>query len=227
MLISALVLLGAFAWGGIPSAYLVARYAKGIDIRDYGSGNAGSSNVMSHVGRWPGFLLGVFDCLGKGALTVVVARHLLDQSVEVQAGACLAAIAAHNWSPYMRFTGGRGVATAIGGMLGFMMFWEMLVLAVVVGVIGRLIFHETGLWTLVAMVTLPLLAYAFDRGPEVVYMTIAIGGLLVLKRLTANWEPPLKGYPIAKVMACRVLLDRDVPGRALWTQRQPPSNLSR
>ena len=221
MLTAILVIAGTYLWAGVPSAYLAGRFFKGIDIRKYGSGNVGSANVMTHVGRRTGFLLGAFDCLGKGTLPVLAAR-LLDQSVAVQAGAGLAAIAGHNWSPYLRLTGGRGVATAVGVIFGFHMFGEILVLAVVMGIIGHYVFHETGFWTLMSMFALPPLAYIFGRDTEIVYVGVAIGGLLMLKRLTANWEAPPRDYAFAKVMACRALWDRDVPKKLLWTERRPP-----
>ena len=222
MLTAVFIILGAYLWAGIPSGYLVGRYLKGIDIRRYGSGTVGSANVTAHVGRRPGFLLGVFDCLGKGALPVVVAK-LLDQSVGVQAGAGLAAITAHNWSPYLRLTGGRGVATAVGVVFGFQMFGELLVLAAVMGIIGYYVFHEIAFWTLMSMLALPALALLFGREAEVLYMTLAIVAILILKRLTANWDAPSREYPLAKVMAYRLLWDRDVREKAMWTERQPPT----
>ena len=80
-----LFVIGAYLWGGIPSAYLVARYKAGIDIRQYGSGNVGAANVFSHVGKWTGIIMGTFDCVGKGVLPVLAARYLYDQSLGVQA----------------------------------------------------------------------------------------------------------------------------------------------
>ena len=169
MFTAALLIIGAYLWASIPTAYLVGRYAKGIDIRDYGSGNVGATNVMTHVGRWTGFLLGAFDCLAKGALPVVLGR-LLDQSLAVQASAGLAGVAGHNWSIYLRFTGGRGVATAIGVLIGLAMWWECIILTGVVGIVGRLMFRDTGLWTFISMLALPLLAFLFGRPPEILYM---------------------------------------------------------
>jgi glycerol-3-phosphate acyltransferase PlsY len=216
-----LLVLGSYVWAAIPSSYLVGRYMKGIDIRDYGSGNVGATNVMTHVGRWTGFSLGTWDCLAKGTLPVVLAR-LLDQSLAVQVGAGLAAIAGHNWSPFIGFTGGRGVATAIGVLLGLLMFWEFLILAVVIGVIGQLMFRESGFWTFISILLLPVLAYLFNRPTEILYMNLGIGALLILKRVTANWEPPGTEYALARVVAYRVLWDRDVPRKAQWTKRGPP-----
>ena len=83
------LIAGAYLFGAVPSAYLVARYIKGIDIRQYGSGNMGATNVMAFVGNRTGFLLGSYDCLAKGTLPVVLA-NLLDQSIGVQIGAAIA-----------------------------------------------------------------------------------------------------------------------------------------
>lgn len=222
MLTSALLIVGAYLLGAIPSGYLVGRYLKGIDIRKHGSGNVGATNVMAHVGIWTGLLLGAFDCLAKGSLPVAAAK-LLDQSLAVQVGAPLAAIAGHNWSPYLRLTGGRGVATAIGALVGFLMWPELLIIGFVMGLIGRLLLHETGLWTLVSILVAPALAYlAFHRPPEIVYLTLGIGGLLILKRATANWEPIPAGHHRIRVVANRLLWDRDVADKAEWTHRRPP-----
>ena len=164
-LTAALLVGGAYLWGAVPVSYLVGRYRKGIDIRDYGSGNVGATNLMTHVGPWTGFIVGVFDCLAKGTLPVLIARELFDLPLSAQAITGLAAIAGHSWSPYLLFTGGRGVATAVGVIFSFFMWEEMLVIAVILGA-GRVVFHETGLWTFVSMLALPILALVFSRDPE-------------------------------------------------------------
>ena len=223
MLDAAPLILGAYLWGGVPSAYLVGRYVKGIDIRSYGSGNVGASNVMVHVGKWTGLLLGAFDTVGKGTLPVVLA-NLAGQSQGVQVTVGLAAIAGHNWSPYLRFTGGRGVAAVIGVMLGLLMWKEMLAGVVIVGIVGRILTRETAFWTFIAVITLPALAYVFGRPAEIVYMSGGIALLLVLKRLAANWEDPRReDYSLPRVLAYRVLWDRDVPRSVKWTARNPSS----
>lgn len=221
-----LFIVGAYLWGSIPSAYLAARYFRNIDIREYGSGNVGAANVFSLIGKRAGWILGTFDSMGKGALPVFLA-HLLDQSLAVQVGTGLAAIAGHNWSPYIRFTGGRGVATAVGVVFGLQMWPEFLVLTVVMGAVGRLLFRESGFWTLVAMLLLPVLAYLFDRPQEIVYMTVGIAVLLTAKRLTGNWDRPPRDSSVWLVLAYRVLWDRDVSRQAQWTERRPPPETER
>ena len=223
MLVTALIALAAYLWGALPSAYLVGRYLKGIDIRRYGSGNLGATNVMDHVGRWTGFGLGVFDTVGKGTLPVLAAG-LMGQSLAVQALAGLAAMAGHNWSPYVGFTGGRGVATAIGVLLGLSMWWEMLAGAFMIGLVGRLITRDTAVWTMLSALALPLLAYLYGEPRELVYMSAGIAALLAAKRLTANWEPPGDEHSLVRVLGRRLLWDRDAPHRALWTGRHPPSD---
>ena len=222
MLTDIFTVLGAYLWGAIPSAYLAGRYLEGVDIRRYGSGNVGASNLMKLSGRWKGFSLGVFDSIGKGTLPVFLVG-VLNDSLLVQVSVGLAVIAAHNWSPYIGLTGGRGVATAIGVVLGFLMWKEFLILTVVMGLFGRLLFDELGFWTLVAMIALPILAFLFNQPTPVVYMSLAIAGLLMLKRLTANWERLAPDYPLGVVLACRIVWDRDVPKRVQWVGRRPSS----
>ena len=117
------MIVAAYLWGAVPTAYLVARYVKGIDIRNYGSGNVGASNASEHVGGRIGLAIGFFDAVGKGFLIVVIAR-LLDQDLSIQVAMGLAVIIGHNWSVYLRLTGGRGVATSLGVILGLGLVWE-------------------------------------------------------------------------------------------------------
>lgn len=220
MLSAVLFILGTYLWAGVPTAYLVARYRSGIDIRDYGSGNVGAANVMAHVGKRIGFSLGTFDCLVKGTLPVLLAAAL-DEPLYVRASVGLVAVVGHCWSPYIGLTGGRGVATAVGVVLGFLMWPEFLILSVVMGLVGYVIFREMGFWTFIAMMALPLLAFVFDRPTEVLVMTFGVGVLLIAKRITANWKMPSGEYPLVKVIGYRVIWDRDVPKRVQWTGRRP------
>ena len=155
-------------------------------------------------------------------MPVLVAKAF-DQDLSVQAGAGLAAIAGHNWSPYIRFTGGRGVATAIGVLVGLAMWKELLAMGLIMGLIGRLLLRDFGLWTLLAAIALPFLTLLFRQPVDLTYMSIAIVLLLVLKRLTANWERPAGDYDLPRVLAFRVLWDRDVPRKEDWTARRPSS----
>ena len=217
-LIVAAYLLGAYLLGTIPTAYLVSRCVAGIDIRDYGSGNAGASNVMEHVGKRIGLAQGIFDCLIKGTAPVLLGR-LLGMDLWIQGCAGFVAVAGHNWSPFLKFTGGRGVATALGAALGLGMWIEIFAFTVASFTVGKLIRPDIGLWTLISLFGLPVSTYLLGKPHEVTAAVICIGLLIVAKRLTANWESPPPEYPIHKVLLYRILWDRDVPKQAEWTER--------
>lgn len=219
MLTTTFLIFVAYLWGGIPSAYMAGRFLKGIDIRTYGSGNVGASNVIEHIGLMKGFFLGIFDSVGKGTLVIIVAK-LLDQSVPVQITVGLVAVVGHNWSPYIRFTGGRGIATLTGVMLGFLMWREMLFAAVMIGIVGKMLMRDTALMAVVTLTLFPVLELLLGQ-IQFTYMFVAATVIIILKRLLANWEIPDQSYPILSVVVNRILWDRDVPRGVNWTSRKP------
>jgi glycerol-3-phosphate acyltransferase PlsY len=215
-----LLIVAAYLWGAVPTAYLVARYVKGIDIRNYGSGNVGASNAAEHVGGRISLAIGLFDAVGKGSLIVVIAR-LLDQDLAVQVAMGLAVIVGHNWSAYLRMTGGRGVATSLGVILGLGLAWEFPVWGFLI-LFGRIARGDTALWALLGALALPFLAGARGQPAEIVWMLVAIALLMVTKRMTANWERPktdTSGLP--RVLTNRFLWDRDESSKEKWTVRRP------
>jgi len=113
-----LLVAAAYLLGAIPFGLLIARLQKGIDIRDHGSGNIGTSNVLRTLGKRAALLTLVGDLM-KGYLPVLVGSLLgVSQPWLVLAGA--AAVIGHNWPIYIRFRGGKGVATSFGAALGIM-----------------------------------------------------------------------------------------------------------
>lgn len=111
----ALVVALGYLLGSVPMGLLLTRLFKGIDIRQHGSGNIGAANVLRVVGFWAATLALIYD-IGKGALPVLLAR-LLSGSPTLAAVAALAAVAGHTWPVWLRFRGGKGVATALGALL--------------------------------------------------------------------------------------------------------------
>lgn len=110
-----LIAFGAFLLGSIPTGYLVAR-SRGVDIRQHGSGNIGATNVFRTLGKPLGILVFVIDAL-KGFAAVWLAQHFVagDWSGIV---AAVAGIAGHNYTPWLGFKGGKGIATSAGVLLG-------------------------------------------------------------------------------------------------------------
>ena len=213
-------IVAGYLWGGIPTAYLVARYRLGIDIRKYGTGNVGASNVITHVGKKIGIALGLFDGLVKGT-GPVIAVALLEGSDWAMVFTGLAAIAGHNWSPYIRFSGGRGVNTTGGVFLGFLLFPESIMIIVVAGLWGGLVRKNSAIWLLMTMLVTPVFAILLNRPDETVIMTVAALILLMVKRLVGNWQRSTEGQPLARVLFYRLLFDRDIASRDEWVFRRP------
>ena len=98
--------------GSIPFGFLISKYSKGIDIRFVGRKQIGATSVFQNVGHWQGIITGLLD-ITKGWFVVFFAQQL-GFSLWIQILAGIAAIIGHNWPIYLKFFGGRGVATLIG-----------------------------------------------------------------------------------------------------------------
>ena len=123
-----LIALGAFLLGSIPTGYLVAR-AKGVDIRQHGSGNIGATNVFRTLGKPLGIFVFVTDAL-KGFAAVWLAGRFVGASDWAGIIAAVAVIAGHNYTPWLGFKGGKGIATSAGVLLALMP-WAVLCIAIV------------------------------------------------------------------------------------------------
>ena len=112
MLLGVLGIIIGYLLGSIPTAYIVSRVRRGIDIRTVGSGNMGGANVMREIGTHEGVFVGLFD-VAKGAGAILVAQGLGLSELWVF-GAGFAALVGHNFPVFARFRGGRGAATVMG-----------------------------------------------------------------------------------------------------------------
>jgi glycerol-3-phosphate acyltransferase PlsY len=110
----ALVLAGAYLLGAIPFSFLVARW-RGVDVRRVGSGNVGATNVMRSAGWAAGVLALLLDAV-KGAAAAIVASRI-DEAPALPALAAVAAVLGHVFPVWLRFQGGKGVATGLGAFL--------------------------------------------------------------------------------------------------------------
>lgn len=213
-----LLILGGYLLGSIPTAYLVSRWLKNLDLRRYGSGTVSGSMVYEHVAGWAVVPVGLFD-MGKAALPAWLGLQG-GLGVPVAAGAGMAAVAGHDWPVFLGFVGGRGLGSFMGILLvlfpwGFP--WMLAFLA-----IGWLL-GDSAPWALASLVTLPLLAY-LTGGPAIVAALSGVMLLLTLtKRLEANRRPlPPPGRERRRVILRRLLLDRDIVSHADWIRRTPP-----
>ncbi|MFH1486892.1 MAG: glycerol-3-phosphate acyltransferase, partial [Chloroflexota bacterium] len=97
------LMVGAYLLGSVPTAYVAGRLTKGIDIREYGSGNVGVANVWQALSRWAVIPVTVVD-VGKGA-SAVVAAQLPGFGLAYNMVAGLTAVVGHNWQAFLGFSG--------------------------------------------------------------------------------------------------------------------------
>lgn len=180
----------SYLLGSIPAGFLVGSSA-GVDVRSAGSGNIGATNVARTLG-WKKGVITLFADVAKGFLPVLAA-HLLDLGNAAAAAAGLAAFAGHLYPVFLRFKGGKGVATAAGVYLGAMPLGLLVVLGVFV--LAMLAGRRVSLASMSAGVLAPVAAWALSYPGEVAWMSLAIGILVVvrhrdnIRRLVAGEEP--------------------------------------
>jgi acyl phosphate:glycerol-3-phosphate acyltransferase len=193
----ALAVLAGYLLGSIPFGLLVAKLARTRDIRRAGSGNIGAANVARVAGVWAGLATLLLDA-GKGAAAVWLAGLLTPSQTDWQVAAGIAAVLGHLFPVWLKFRGGRGVATAAGA---FVLISPIAVGgAVVVWIIVMLIWRYASLSSIFAAAALPLLMYwLYAPGyhpPQAVSLGAIIASLLIiwrhrpnLQRLMAGTEP--------------------------------------
>lgn len=217
-----LLILGAYLLGSVPAAYLAAKWSRGIDIRQYGSGNVGAANILTVCPKWLGVLVILFD-FGKGAGMVWVAQ-LLGMGIVIQVGAGLVVIAGHNWPVFLRFNGGRGILTTLG-VTTILAPWQGL--AILVIAFSFFPFHQLALGVLLAMFYLPTASWFFgqtlgiaDKLP-VTLGFLAILLIMVVRRLTAPRTSVTASVSQRQLLVNRLFFDRDIRDREAWIHRAP------
>ncbi len=218
----ALLILAAYLLGSVPMAYLAAKWSRGIDIRQYGSGNIGASNLLKLTSKWVALPVIIFD-FGKGAL-MVWAAQLIGLGVAQQVTVGLAVIIGHNWPVFLRFNGGRGALTLAG---------VAIILAPKLGVMLLIIaflftpFRQLALGTILVITALPIFSYFLDQPLGIEgRLPITIGFfflflITVLRRLTSPPTSLTASVPLRQLLVNRLLFDRDIRDREAWIHRAP------
>ena len=167
--------------GAVPSGYLIARFAAGVDVRTLGSRKTGASNVRSLLG-WKGFVPVLVLDAAKGALAVLLTVWTAagaDPWVQVAAG--LAAMVGHSWPLHLEFRGGRGVATGLGAMLVLVPGAVLLGALVAVPVIFVSRYMSLGSIIGAALIPIVTLAFVLLLGTPWPYFLFAlVGGALII-----------------------------------------------
>jgi glycerol-3-phosphate acyltransferase PlsY len=196
----------SYLMGSIPSGWLAGKLMGGIDIRDYGSGATGTTNVLRSLGLWPALVVLVADIL-KAYVAVLVTWYIFEPyegentAHNLQAVAGVAAIVGHDWPAYLRFRGGKGVAATYGAFAA-MLFFPLSVpglLAVAVAVV--LVFRYMSLMSVTTVLMGGAAFLGLALAGIVPYAFAIFGGIasaLVLfrhrgniRRLLAGTEPKI------------------------------------
>jgi acyl phosphate:glycerol-3-phosphate acyltransferase len=200
--------------GSVPVAWLVGRLRRGIDIRDYGSGNVGASNVWQSVSHALVVPVGLAQA-GQGFAGVYVGKALgAGDAGAVASG--LAVIVAHDWNPWLGFQGGRGIGPSIGFMLALAPF-DALPVFILIALSG-VRFNQAPLSVAIALLVAPLAALIGGEHTAVVAGLGVVAGIAFVKRLVAN-GPPAPELPRPAVWTTRLLHDRDIRDRDAWVRR--------
>ncbi len=191
----AAVIAVSYLVGSIPYGYIAARVLKGIDVRDFGSGATGATNVMRTLGRGPFALVLAADAL-KGYGPVLVTWFLFE-SHDLQVASGLAAVLGHDFPLYIGFRGGRGVATSFGVFAALALPVWVILLAV-----GLFIILTFRYMSLMSIITVPLGALALlvlavvEGGDHYTYSKAVFGAFataLVLLRHGGNIRRLVQG----------------------------------
>lgn len=187
-----LAIVIGYLLGSIPSAYIAARVVKGKDIRQIGSSNIGAVNTFREVGIKAGLAVTITD-IGKGTAAVAIAYWLLDVSQLFVLAAALAAIVGHNWMVFLKFSGGKGMATTVGAIAILMPlydYWAGLLIFFVIIAMPLIITRNIALSLAIGLVSLPFITWlGMESGPFIVW-SIVIGiliGLRFLPTAKAAW----------------------------------------
>ncbi|PYK96230.1 MAG: acyl-phosphate glycerol 3-phosphate acyltransferase [Verrucomicrobia bacterium] len=190
------VMIGAYLVGSIPTGYLVAR-AKGVDIRTVGSGNIGATNVFRFLGKPAGVFVLVFDglkgfaaCAWLVDFAIRIFAAPADSGVYLRLIAGLSVVLGHNYTCWLRFKGGKGIATSAGVLAAIVPKALLIILGLWILFFALTRYVSVG--SLVASFTLPFATWFTTRNWTLTLVTGAMSVLAIYKH-KSNIQRLLKG----------------------------------
>ncbi|REK59182.1 MAG: acyl-phosphate glycerol 3-phosphate acyltransferase [Thermobacillus sp.] len=171
MLASIIAVAASYLLGSVSFSILIARWVKGIDIRQHGSGNAGATNTLRVLGKGPAAAVFLLD-VAKGIAAVLIGQWLGDGEIWVPILCGAAAITGHNWPIWFRFKGGKGIATTIG-VMATLAFWPAL-LAGIIAIAAIAITRYVSLGSLIFAALLPVFILVLSMPYELFWVSLLI-----------------------------------------------------
>ena len=184
-----MLVLISYLIGCFPSAYFLGKMYKNIDIRNHGSGNSGSTNALRVMGTKFGILTLVLD-VAKGIIAVLIGKLILGDQGGLIAG--LLVVLGHNFPVYLKFKGGKGVATSIGVLM--ILTWQTSLTVVIIGVITIIITRYVSLGSILGAISAPITAVLVMKTMDKpLFITVVILSSLLIVRHKDNIKRLCKG----------------------------------
>ena len=174
--------------GSIPSGLILGKTVWGVDLREYGSKNIGATNAWRTLGKTPGLIIFASD-LCKGLIGVGIGMIFSDTALAMVLGGIMT-IVGHSASIFLKFRGGKGVATGLGVII--MLMPSVSAIVFVVWLVIVLISKYVSLGSIVGAILVPILAFAFDKPAEFVIFGI-LAAIFVTYRHKSNIDRLLTG----------------------------------
>ncbi len=184
MLVFLLCLLGSYLLGSFPTGYVVSKLLKGLDIRKFGSGNIGFTKVLRVTGTIPALITLAGD-IGKGAGSVYMgsffSSFIPTDPHLIKGLSGLTSIVGHNWSLFLKFKGGKGVATSAGVFLSLTPLPFLFSLITMVAVIGFTRYVSLG--SIAAAIALPFFIWIHLGNQLITYLLLSAltAGMIIIK----------------------------------------------
>lgn len=177
----------SYLLGSISFSYFIAKIWMGIDIRNYGSGNAGATNVLRVLGTKPAIIALLGDAL-KGIVAVYLGKLTGDESIMLLCG--LAVVIGHNWPIFLKFKGGKGIATSLGVILTISPLSSLIL--IIIGVFIIYITRYVSLGSITSAIILPFIFYMLHKSGYYLVFALVLT-FLALFRHRSNIQRLLSG----------------------------------
>ena len=221
-----LILFSGYVIGSISSAYFLTRLSVGIDLRRYGTGSLGFSNMWQATHRKSLVPLVLIWDIGKPWLPLyfgVLAGLSLAQASAV----AIVTVIGHNWPFYLGFKGGRGMMTTLGVgfalpvLYGYNPPWPIIA-GFSLFVIVSLVIRNSPLGVFLGVLAIPVVSAALGDPAALTGGYLGVFVLMLLRRLALRRNALSAGMPLGKVLLARFFLDRDIMDRKAWINGQRP-----
>lgn len=189
-----LVMSIAYLIGSIPTGYLLAKSRKDIDLRRHGSGNVGATNVLRTVGKFAALLTLIIDIFKGFAVVALLPKVAYNTGINLSYAEFLAilglcVVIGHNWTIFLKFKGGKGVATSAGVLLGLCP--KLLLVGLVVWLLVFALSRIVSLASIIAAISIPIGSWYIEY-PNASRFMVAVLGVFILITHRSNINRLLK-----------------------------------